>query len=365
MSHDEQVVKFIEVYNHLFGLFELTPEPVLVSNNDGLICYGNSVFIKLFGYDASEVLGKPIDILIPERYRRQHPGFISMYSKNPYKRSMGTNVQPVGVKKNGEEIFLDISLAPIGEGLILCVMRDVSESIRTQNSKLQHTQLSTLGILTSGLIHELSNPLQSIGFSAELIKTYVEKSNDDPYITAKIEDVCFAVKKLTELVNSFRVLLSAEESENQSEGSISTAIDAANRLCSHKLTGVDIVIKNNLISEDNVSMPTNMLAQILINLYVNASYAMLMENISKPQLITEISKDAKASRIIKVSDNGPGVPENIREKIFDLMFTTKPTIEGTGLGLHICREMLQKVGGEINLIPGDLSGACFEIRIPM
>jgi len=365
MNNEEQVEKFIEAYNHLFGLFELTPEPVLVSNKDGLICYGNSIFIKLFGYDASEIVGKPIDILIPERYRSQHPGFISMYCKNPYKRSMGTDVQPVGIKKNGEEIFLDISLAPIGEGLVLCVIRDVSESIRTQNSKLQHTQLSTLGILTSGLIHELSNPLQSISFSSELIKTYVEKSNADPYITAKIEDVCFAAKQLTELVNSFRVLLSAEEAENQLEGSISTAIDAANRLCSHKLTGVDVLIKNNLDSEDNVPMSTNKLAQILINLYANASYAMLMANVSKPQLITEIGKDTNASHIIKVSDNGPGVPENISEKIFDLMFTTKPTIEGTGLGLHICREMLQKVDGQINLIPGDLPGACFEIRFPV
>ena len=361
----EQVENFISAYNHLFGLFELTPEPILVANKTGAVCYCNSIFFKLFGYDASEIVGKPVEILLPKRYRDHHPKLMAKYWEHPFKRPMGTGVQPVGVKQNGDEIHLDISLSPIGKELVLCILKDVTEIIKAKNQEQQYSQLNTMGLLTSSIVHEIANPTQAICGATGLIKRHLSKSDADPYLVAKIEDISYAANKLIDLVKSFRLMLKADSEDGDLVcGSVGDAIIVARRLCAHKLVSVEFVVENQLEGDDEVLMTTDRLAQVFINLYVNASYAMKIANISKPQLLTQVQKTENSEIVVRVSDNGSGIPDDLQEKIFDPMFSTKPANQGTGLGLNICRNMIEKVGGEIYLVNGALTGACFELKLP-
>jgi len=365
LNNIEQVESFINAYNHLFGLFELTPEPILVANKNGVACYCNSIFYKLFGYEASEIIGKPVEVLMPERYRSHHPALLNKFWEHPVKRPMGTGVQPIGLKQNGDEIHLDISLSPIGDELVLCVLKDVTEMIHSKNQQQQYSQLNTMGLLTASLIHEISNPVQTIYGVATIIKDYLLKSNADPYMTAKIDDIDYAGKQLVELISTFRKLMKNDQQEDGQEiGSVSDAIEIAKRLCAHKLRAINF--KTDLPPEftDTVPLSTSKLAQILINLYANASFSISEAGVKNAQLLTEVYNPDQDTVQIKVSDTGTGVPDNLREKIFDPMFSTKKFNQGTGLGLSICRDMLRQVDGDINLVASDLSGACFEINLP-
>lgn len=357
----QQVENFINAYNHLFGLFELTPEPIIAVTREGTICYANSVFIKLFGYEASEFIGKPVDFLIPKRFKENHPALVSKYWEKPFKRPMGTNFQPVGVKSNGEEIYLDISLTPMGEQLVLCFLRDNTENIMSMYQETQQSQLNTMGLLSSSLLHEVSNPTQSILYSTRLIKEVAAKSDVDPYIMSKVEDIEFAGQKLFELLDAFRVLVYSGEDDGNA-GSIDEAINIASRLCAHKLIGIDFhVDKKSDI--DSVIISTNKLAQVLINLYANASYALFSANIENKQILTEVFDDEQSRICVQVTDNGPGIPTELQDKIFDPSFSTKTAHQGTGLGLSICQNILEKINGQLTFQETKV-GASFLICVP-
>ncbi len=361
----EHIENFISAYNHLFGLFELTPEPILVANKSGKICYCNSIFIKLFGYDASEIIGSPVEFLLPKRYRDKHPSLMAEYWRHPVKRPMGTGVQPVGVTQKGDEVHLDISLSPIGNELVLCILRDVTEEIISQNQTQQYSQLNTIGLLSASLVHEISNPTQTISGTIELLKRHLSNISDDPYLAAKIEDIAYARNQLVELLGSFRMLMKEESLENgQETGSIRSAIDTSKRLCAHNLIGIEFIVDISPDAKDVVPISSSKLAQVLINLYSNAAYSTLKAGIKSPQIKTEVFNDENNDVTIIVCDNGTGVPEILEEKIFDPMFSTKPANQGTGLGLNICRDMLKKVGGKIHLVSNNQIGACFEMNLP-
>ena len=362
----KSVEHFISSYNHIFGLFELTPEPIIVVNRSGKICYCNSIFYSLFKYEASEVVGQAVELLIPERFHKDHPRLHQLFWENPGNRPMGTGIQPIGMLKGGEEILLDISISPVGEDLTLCVLKDVTSNVHSVNEKIQQSQLSTLGLLGSSLLHEVANPVQALYGNIRMLEKYSCKQKDDPYLSSKINDILFITNQLIELVRSFRVLTrnSSNDVEN-STGVIVDAINIAKRLCSTLLRNINFVVENVDSHNEIVTLSTSKLSQVLINLYANASYAMSEAKTPSPQIKTIVAGTENNFINLIIQDNGPGIPSDIREKIFDPLFSTKPINEGTGLGLNICREMIKDGGGEIRLLESENSGAMFEILLPI
>jgi PAS domain S-box-containing protein len=124
-------------------LFEFSPDAILVTNADGRITSANAQVERVFGYSRDEIIGQPVEILIPERFRQVHPSHRAGYGANPQLRPMGIGLELFGRRKDGTEFPVDIMLSPVesgGETLVLCVVRDVSEKKSAERALRQSEQ---------------------------------------------------------------------------------------------------------------------------------------------------------------------------------------------------------------------------------
>lgn len=119
------------------NLFDQSPDAVIVTDHSGTIVRVNSQVLRCFGYESSELLNQPVEILIPERFREGHPAHRNAYSQHPHRRAMGAGLNLFGIRKDGSEFPADIMLSPVisSEGqYILVVIRDITEQQRLQKS---------------------------------------------------------------------------------------------------------------------------------------------------------------------------------------------------------------------------------------
>ena len=124
-------------------LFEFSPDAILITNAAGCIANANAQVERIFGYSRDELMGQPVEILIPERFRQVHPSHRGAYFANPQLRPMGVGLELFGRRKDGTEVPVDIMLSPVengGETLVLCVVRDVSEKKRAERALRQSEQ---------------------------------------------------------------------------------------------------------------------------------------------------------------------------------------------------------------------------------
>src|SRR6516162_2261808 len=111
-------------------LFELSPDAIVVTDRQGRIASANAQVERIFGYSRTELLGKPVEVLMPERFRQVHPSHRGKFAAQPQVRPMGIGLELFGRRKDGSEFPVDIMLSPVESGeasLVLCVVRDVSE----------------------------------------------------------------------------------------------------------------------------------------------------------------------------------------------------------------------------------------------
>ena len=231
---------------------------------------------------------------------------------------------------------------------------------RTQRL-LQSEKVATMGSLLAGVAHELNNPLAVITGHAHLLR---EKATDDGLIK-RAEKIRGAAERCARIVRNF-LALARQRAPERGEVYLNTVVQEALEMLAYELRTDGVEVTCNLAE----GLPTlwadsHQLHQILVNLVANAHYALRRR--PGPRRISLVTRlDAGRGRAqLTVSDTGPGIPPEIRAKIFDPFFTTKPSGEGTGLGLSLCRRMIEDHGGTIDVQSEPGQGATFVIELPL
>jgi signal transduction histidine kinase len=230
-----------------------------------------------------------------------------------------------------------------------------------QAQLVESEKRASLGLLVSGVAHELNNPLNNISLIAERIKE--ERADLAKGELKGLEDILSQCERAKHIVENLLDFARARKSTEMERQDIVRVVKDSFTLVANQLriTNIDLV-QNIPDKEIFVNGNRSKLEQILVSIYTNAIQAMKTEG----TLTVSIEEDTEGKNVlIKISDTGPGIPEEDISKIFEPFFTTKPVGEGTGLGLSVSRSLVQEHKGEIEVESKLGKGTTFIITLPL
>jgi PAS domain S-box-containing protein len=348
---------------------ESTPSAIVMTNAEGNIVLVNSQTEKFFGYHRDELIGQPVEILVPERVRAMHTVYRTGYSASPSPRPMGAGRDLYGRRKDGSEFPVEIGLAPLHTsdgvfilGAILDIterkraeealrqshaeleklvaeLRAKDEELRSMTQQLwQSAKLASVGELAASIAHELNNPLATVSLRIE--SALARTPPDDPRRKA-LDIVDQETKRMGELVANLL------QFSRRGDGQFST-IDVREELVKsvdlihHHLRKRVIQIVREFAEETPVFYGDRQkLRQVFLNLLTNGGDAMPQGGTLTLRTGPATLPNAKQAVVIEIADTGTGIPAEFLERIMEPFFTTKEEGKGTGLGLAICRRVVQ------------------------
>jgi signal transduction histidine kinase/CheY-like chemotaxis protein len=260
---------------------------------------------------------------------------------------------------------------PAGEmGGVLGVSTDITERRRMERQVDRAERLAALGRLAASVAHEINNPLsysiEALRLMGDLVPAAAPAlAGRLAELVAEAADGMERVRLITRDLKAF----SRCDEDVRSPQDLGQAIAAAIKMVATR-TGARARVELRLGPPALVAADPTRLVQIFVNLVLNATDA-LPAPAHDRNLITistrlEDEKGEKAGKVaVEITDNGPGIPAGVRDRIFDPFFTTKAVGEGTGLGLFVTRNLVESLGGTIELDDGPGGGARFTIRLPV
>jgi PAS domain S-box-containing protein len=366
-AREKQAVSEARTERRFRELLEAAPDAIIEIDRDGRIVLLNLVTEKMFGYSREELLGKPVEVLVPEGVRAGHARYRESYWNHPATRPMGSGLSLEGCRKDGTRFPVEISLSPVRseEGLrITAVIRDTSERKRaedqlramrenyTRELELRNREVERANQLKSEFLasmsHELRTPLHTVIGFAELLGEEIEgplNEKQKRFINHIHKDSMHLLELINDILDLSRVesgRLRMERETFDVAQSVEEALASIRPGATAKSLsiGADIAV-STAIYADRVRFK-----QILYNLLSNAV------KFTPEQGKIRVEAHLRDEFVeITVSDTGIGIPKEQLEAIFDKFYqvgaTTKGVREGTGLGLAITKALVENHGGRI------------------
>lgn len=357
LSRELQVARERAFYEERLRLaMEAMPIGVVMVNARGRVTLVNAQVETIFGYPRGELVGQPIEMLVPLNHRDAHPGHVAQYLADATARPMGAGRDLRGRHKNGSEIPVEIGLSPIvtAEGTYvlativnITLRRQTDMEITRQRNELAHlSRVSVMGELSGSLAHELNQPLASILSNAQAGQRMLPTDRPELKEVGEIlDDVVSESKRAGEVIRRLRTLLTKGDMQRQPTAVNEVVLEVLKLLHGDLVThGVTVGLK---LQEDlpQISGDRVQLQQVLINLIVNAGDAMEGLAVNDRRILITTDSEDGASVRVSICDQGRGIAEENLTRIFEPFFTSKP--RGMGLGLTVCRSIITAHGGKI------------------
>lgn len=247
---------------------------------------------------------------------------------------------------------------------------DVTERKAVEAQLIQADKLATLGTLSAGMVHELSQPLNIIRLMVDAIMYDVDDSNQRCDVaTRDMETIVSQVMRMAEIIDHMRIF-SRKETVSAETFMPTTFVAAALHLVENQFAASNIELETRIPAVSGyIYGSSGQLEQVILNLLTNARDAIVAraENSANGEfqgkIVVELVDDeVKGKTIISVSDNGGGIDENVFDNIFDPFFTTKEVGKGTGLGLSVSYSIIESMGGKLE-VQNVMGGVCSQISL--
>lgn len=353
----------------LEGAFARSGDAIFFLDHDGFIdC--NDAALRLFGYDdKAELLKLHPGDLAPEYQPDGRPSFSAANAEMDIAYSKGhALVEWQHKRKNGSLFYTDVMLVGFtldGRQALTATIRDVTrrkqaeeEVVRQREALYQTEKLAALGSLLAGIAHELNNPLAVVVTQAGLLR----ETSSDPRSVERAEKIEAAADRCARVVRSF-LAMARQRPPSRVPVDIRKVVTGALDLTIYALRSDGIDVRTDIPDDiPPIVGDGDQLGQLALNLIVNAQQA--LRSRSRARSLSVVARRRDHSIQLFFSDNGPGVTEGIRSRIYDPFFTTKPVGEGTGIGLSICQSIVRQHGGTLAYEETPGGGATFAVTLP-
>ncbi|MGX9963488.1 PAS domain S-box protein [Roseomonas sp. F4] len=350
---------------------EAAPNAMVMINAAGLIEMVNAQAERVFGYARDEMLGQPIEMLVPARYRGHHPGLRGVFFAAPRSRPMGAGRDLYGLRKDGREFPVEIGLNPIEteEGpMVLSAILDLSARVQLEAQLRQAQKMEAVGRLTAGVAHDFNNLLQAMLGSLEMLRDRVQDdAESDDLVSASIETAMRGAR-LTHHLLAF----SRKQVLRPSRIGIAELLHRTVAMLERTLgPNIRIQATEEAVGLHAFADPAQLEACIL-NLAINARDAMprgghlTIRALGRRISAAEATETLPAGDyvVLEVQDTGTGIEVEILEQIFEPFFTTKNVGEGSGLGLPMVLGYARQSGGDVRVLSTPGHGTRVELFLP-
>ena len=355
------------------ALLDAAVDGIVVINHKGQIETFNSAAEDMFGFSAREVLGKNVSLLMPEPYRSEHDGYIDNYLETGNARIIGIGREAQGNRKDGSAFPIDLSVGEIpakGQPKFVGIIRDATKRKRseeevnqTRERLAQFGRLSTLGEMAASLAHELNQPLTAIATYTQACQRLIESGqSDDDEILSILKKCDSQAQRAGEVIRRLRQFVKKRELGRRETDCDNIMRDLA------ALAEVDARDNRIPLTIDvagglpNVMVDTVQIQQVILNLIRNGIDAMMDTDHVEEGISVSVDKFKKDQVKITVTDHGTGMTKEAEKNIFQPFFTTKPS--GMGLGLSICRSIIESHGGVLSFDKNPSDGTTFYFTLP-
>jgi PAS domain S-box-containing protein len=352
---------------------EAAPNATVMVDREGHILLLNAQVEKVFGYSRAELLGSSIEALIPERFRTSHSSHREDYFRAPSARAIGAGRDLHGRRKDGSEVPVEIGLNPIRtpDGwFVLASIVDITERRRLEleaverRNELAHlSRVAMLGELSGSLAHELNQPLAAILSNAQAALRFLENNTVDlGEVRSILADIAEDDKRAGEVIRRLRGLLKKEEI-HQDSLDMNEVVTEVLKLVRSDLLNRNVIVDTAFAPDlPPVLGDRVQLQQVVLNLVVNACDAM-QDNAMLDRRLVVRTDGVDGTRLeVTVADRGVGIPSDQLERVFEPFVTTKKT--GMGLGLAVCRSIINAHGGRIWATNSADRGAILHFEMP-
>lgn len=366
--------------HRLRAVVESAPSGLLMVDEHGLIVLVNAEIERLFGKPRAEILGRPVEMLLPARFRGAHPMWRAQFHASPSARSMGAGRELHALRGDGSEFPVEIGLTPVSTAEGLFVIGSVvditerkradAERARLEDQLRQSQKMEALGTLAGGVAHDFNNVLGVIMGFAELIRGAVQQN---PGARGDVEELLQAATRGKELVE--RILRFSRRQEVDKRPTDVTATLRETERLLRATIAPSITIETHVTNDRlRVLGDATSLQHVLMNLANNAVYAMPNGGTLSLEADTVYVRDSVArarpqlheGRYVRVTvrDTGTGMDEGTRLKAFEPFFSGKPVGQGTGLGLALVHGIVRDHAGDVSIVSQMGEGTTVECLFP-
>jgi PAS domain S-box-containing protein len=338
------------------AVIESAVDGIIVIDTRGVIESFNPGAERMFGYSAAEVVGRNVNVLMPSPYHEEHDSYLSLYVATGCAKIIGKGREVTGLRKDGTTFPLHLAVGEItvgGERKFTGIVHDLTARVKMEAQLREQASLAKLGEMAAVVAHEVKNPLAGIRGAIQVLRNRTAKAGGDVTIMGEVVN---RIDALDRMMKDLLLFARPPQPRRASTDIVPLVASTATLIGEDPaFSGIDIEV---LGSAPPVFADADMLKVVFQNLLMNSGQAMQ----GAGRIRVAVSREGADCAIV-VSDDGPGIPADVREKIFTPFFTTKS--RGSGLGLPTVKRLIEAHDGEVTLHCPPAGGTTVIVRLPV
>jgi two-component system sensor kinase FixL len=336
-------------------IIESAVDAIIVIDGRGRVEAFNPAAERLFGYTDHEAVGQNVSMLMPSPYHEEHDGYLERYLREGKARIIGVGREVTGRRRDGSTFPLHLSVGEMsvaGQRKFTGILHDLSARVRIEEQLREQEALARLGEMAAVLAHEIRNPLAGIRGAMQVMASRMDPSSRDAAVT---KEIVARVDTLTELMQDLLLFARPPQPKPRPVDLgplVATTVDLLSQ--DPAVKGMSVRVEG---SAPVVFADAELLKIVFQNLLINGAHA--MGGSGELRVLLETSSTGGS---VAFTDRGPGIPSDIRDKIFAPFFTTK--VRGTGLGLPTAKRLVEAQRGTISIHCPPVGGTIVTVQLP-